>query len=237
MTKYLLLDYGGTIDTNGLHWAVVLRNSYEKFHPDITPELFSKAYSYGERGLAINPLVEPSHTFLDVLRLKVREQFRFLREHGCTMNDDAIEKIASDCNSFAAATVEKTIPILTVLSEKFPLVMVSNFYGNLGTVLETFHIKHFFTHIVESAVVGVRKPDPAIYQYGIDLLKADASECLVVGDSFAKDIVPAKKLGCRACWLKGKGWEDDKPELQEGGYRADIEIRSFADVLNEVNNS
>ena len=29
---------------------------------------------------------------------------------------------------------------------------------------------------------------------------------LVVGDSFSKDVVPAKAVGCRVAWLKGAGW-------------------------------
>ena len=28
----------------------------------------------------------------------------------------------------------------------------------------------------------------------------------MVGDSFLKDVVPAKAVGCRVAWLKGEGW-------------------------------
>lgn len=28
----------------------------------------------------------------------------------------------------------------------------------------------------------------------------------MVGDSFSKDVVPAKAVGCRVAWLKGEGW-------------------------------
>ncbi len=33
-----------------------------------------------------------------------------------------------------------------------------------------------------------------------------AENVLVVGDSFSKDVVPAKAVGCRVAWLKGEGW-------------------------------
>jgi putative hydrolase of the HAD superfamily len=64
----------------------------------------------------------------------------------------------------------------------------------------------YFADIIESSVVGVRKPDPAIYQLGVDAMGYNADQVLVVGDSFSKDMVPAKKVGCKAIWLKGEGW-------------------------------
>ena len=32
---------------------------------------------------------------------------------------------------------------------------------------------------------------------------------VVVGDSFSKDMLPAKKVGCKVIWLKGEGWEEE----------------------------
>ena len=55
----------------------------------------------------------------------------------------------------------------------------------------------------------MRKPDPAIYQLGVDAMGINASEVLVVGDSFSKDVVPAKKVGCKVVWLKGEGWGNE----------------------------
>ena len=39
-------------------------------------------------------------------------------------------------------------------------------------------------------------------------------ECVVIGDSYTKDILPAQSIGCATIWLKGKGWED-KPMLDD----------------------
>ena len=37
-----------------------------------------------------------------------------------------------------------------------------------------------------------------------------ADEVLVVGDSFSKDVVPAKTVGCKVAWLKGEGWGNEE---------------------------
>ncbi len=231
MTKGILLDYGGTIDTNGIHWAVVIKSSYIKHGIELPDEIFKKAYAFGERSLAINPLVNPSHTFLDVLRLKTEQQFIFLRDNGYNINNNKIADIAADCNHFAKETVASAVPVLAALEKDFPMLIVSNFYGNLNTVLEDFGIRKYFKDVVESAVVGVRKPDPAIYQMGVDLLGFAAEECVVVGDSFSKDIIPGKAVGCKTIWLNKKGWEDDVPA---GEVAADVVITDFAELLNDI---
>ena len=86
------------------------------------------------------------------------------------------------------------------------MVLVSNFYGNVESVLSDFDVRKYFGTIVESAVVGVRKPDPKIFALGVEALGLKPEEVLVIGDSYKKDIVPAESLGCKVLWIKGKGW-------------------------------
>ena len=85
-------------------------------------------------------------------------------------------------------------------------MLVSNFYGNIETVLEDFGVRKYFKAIIESAVMGIRKPDPRIFEHGVKALGVLPDETLVIGDSYRKDIVPAESIGCQAIWIKGKGW-------------------------------
>jgi putative hydrolase of the HAD superfamily len=233
MIKGILFDYGGTIDTNGLHWANVLWESYQSNQVNVSREAFSDAYKYGERALAIKPIIEPQHVFYDVLFLKVQQQFIFLKEQGFELHETAVESIAAECNLFARTNVEKAAPVLAELAQNYPLVMVSNFYGNINQVLQDFGIRDYFQDVVESAVVGVRKPNAQIYQLGIDLLGLPSEECVVVGDSYSKDIQPAKSLQCKTIWLNVKGWEDageTKMEVSD----ADAEITDFAQIADTI---
>ena len=233
MIKGILFDYGGTIDTNGLHWANVLWESYQNNQVNVDREAFSGAYKYGERALAIKPIIEPQHVFYDVLFLKIQQQFSFLKENGFSLDETAIESIARECDLFARTNVEKAAPVLAQLAQKYPLVMVSNFYGNINHVLQDFGIGSYFQAVVESAVVGVRKPDPQIYQLGVDALGLAPEECVVIGDSYSKDIQPARSLGCKTIWLNVKEWEDageTKMEVSD----ADVEITDFAQIADTI---
>ena len=160
MIKGILFDYGGTIDTNGKHWGELLWEMYQRYRVPVSKEVFRQAYTFGEKSLAINPLIKPGHNFLDVLKIKVKCQFNYLFAEGQLKENtdnfsEEIKNIAGDCNNYAMHIINAAKPVLEQLSERYPLSLVSNFYGNLHTVLREFGIIHFFKSIVESAVVCV----------------------------------------------------------------------------------
>ena len=177
--KGILFDYGGTIDSNGMHWAEVIWMAYEALKVPVSKAVFRDAYVHGERTLGKNPIVKPHHTFLDMLRLKSDLQIQWLKENG-------------------HLSAEAITPEL---------------------------LDHLFGAIVESAVVGIRKPDPAIFRLGVDKLGFPADEIVVVGDSYDKDIVPATRIGCQTIWLKSIGWSAYK-----GNETADIVLSDFTEI-------
>ncbi len=181
--------------------------------------------------MALQPIIKPDFNFLEVLEAKLNVQFEYLIAAGYELDKTLAHKIAFDGYSLAKSTVEQVKPLLTSLNEKYPIVMVSNFYGNLKSVLADFGILSYFQSVVESAVVGVRKPDSAIYALGVTKMGLPAQEILVVGDSYSKDMVPAKAVGCQTLWLKGQTWGEDK--LQDTSA-ADQQFTSIFDLIDFV---
>ncbi len=209
--KGIVFDYGGTIDTNSRHWAEVLWEKYVEHQIPVDKNSFREAYVFGERSLAKYPFVQPHHDFRDVLFLKVRLQMACLAEQRkLPLNERLLQTYVRDvvagCCKYVLDTLNRTRPVIAELAKKYKLVLVSNFYGNIRTVLADFKLLPFFSDIVESSVVGVRKPDPAIYRLGVEALGLPPENVLVVGDSFSKDVIPAHTVGCRTAWLKGEGW-------------------------------
>ena len=89
--KGIIFDYGGTLDTRGDHWSEVLWQGYEHFgigvadDEEVEPgvsihkQAFRDAYVYGERALAVNPIVTPDFHFEDILREKLILELNFWR--------------------------------------------------------------------------------------------------------------------------------------------------------------
>lgn len=227
--KGIIFDYGGTIDSNGTHWAEVLWKEYQREDVPVTKEQFREAYVYGERYLATHPVVQPNHNFYDLLKIKVDLQIRYLIDKEILEDNDKsasyILAISKQCYTFAKEIISNEKSILKALQNRYPMVLVSNFYGNVQAVLEDFDLLQYFDNIIESAVVGVRKPDPAIFGLGVEKLGLPASDIVVIGDSYSKDIVPSRKNGCQTIWLKGPGWGDDEPDAT-----ADVVIEDFEEL-------
>lgn len=227
--KGIIFDYGGTIDSNGKHWAEVLWEAYQTHNIPVTKDQFREAYVYAERYLAVNPLIKPEHTFYDLLKIKIELQFEELKSKKYLSSENNssnhILAISNQCYTFVRDLISEEKPLLSLLQDKYPMVLVSNFYGNVQAVLKDFGILNYFDEIIESAVVGIRKPDPAIFQLGVKQLNLPPSNVVVIGDSYAKDIVPAKVNGCKTIWLKGKGWEKD-----DENATADVIIKDFKEL-------
>ena len=206
--KGIIFDYGGTLDTNGVHWFHIFRQVYAQHLPQITEEQLREAYVYGERYLATHRVIEPSDDFLAMLKKKVAIQTSQLG-----IEDEAMtSKLAADCDNLVRTHMETTRNVLDTLSARYPMVLVSNFYGNIHAVLNSYGLDGYFKEVIESAVVGVRKPDPQIFALGVKALGLPPEEIVVVGDSYSKDMAPAHSLGCRTLWIKGQGWNDkDEP--------------------------
>lgn len=211
--KGIIFDYGGTLDTGGDHWSEIIWQSYRASDVAISKPEFREAYVFAERELARERHILPAHDFHDMLLIKTRIELEWLAGQGL-MSPDAVEEksaaTARYCYNAARASVEAAIPVLKALSERYPIVLVSNFYGNIETVLEDFGVRRFFDAIIESAVLGIRKPDPRIFEHGVKALGLLPEQTLVIGDSYRKDIMPAESLGCQAIWLKGKGWTEEE---------------------------
>lgn len=210
-TKGYIFDYGGTLDTGGCHWGKVLWHAYERHQVPVSEEQFREAYVYTERLLGKNPIIQPDFTFHKTLETKVRIEMEHLG-----VADYAADVVA-DLYEKTKAETARSRSVLLQLKERYPMVLVSNFYGNINEVLQEFGFDGIFGHIVESAVVGVRKPDPQIFTLGVEALGLPAGQVTVVGDSIDKDIIPARKAGCQTVWIEGEGWTDAPVDRSQAG--------------------
>lgn len=63
-------------------------------------------------------------------------------------------------------------------------------------VREIEAIMALFEHVVESSKLGIRKPDPRIYQHACQLLGVEPADCVYL-DDLGINLKPAKALGMR----------------------------------------
>ena len=220
MNKGYIFDYGGTLDTGGQHWGMVLWHAFERHQVPVSESQFRDAYVYAERTLGRNKIIQPTDTFLQTLKKKVQLELTYLN------NESYTDAIVSDVYERTKSQTALSRRVLMQMKAS-PMVLVSNFYGNISVVLQECGLDGIFEEIIESAVVGIRKPDPQIFLLGVDALGMKPEEVTVVGDSLEKDIIPAKRAGCHTVWLKGEGWTN----AQDGENQADRVIMTLDELL------
>jgi putative hydrolase of the HAD superfamily len=229
--KGIIFDYGGTLDTNATHWSEVIWEAYLKIGIPVEKRQFRDAYVQGERYLAKPNIVETTDTFYEVLLKKSIAQIDFLRKKNLIPDNETTQTypnmITDLCYQYAVNTTKRSEIVLKELRNSYPLILVTNFYGNINSVLENFHLLCYFDKIIESAKVDVRKPDPHIFELGVKALNAPPNEIVVIGDSLTNDILPAQKIGCHTIWLEGIGWEPSKSDVNP-----DFKVSSLSDIMD-----
>lgn len=73
--------------------------------------------------------------------------------------------------------------------------VVSNADGRVAAALERAGLAHLLDVIVDSGVVGVAKPDPAIFDFALEPLGLAHADTWYLGDTVAYDMVAAEAAG------------------------------------------
>ncbi|MGJ4946039.1 HAD-IA family hydrolase [Bradyrhizobium sp. HKCCYLS1011] len=63
-----------------------------------------------------------------------------------------------------------------------------------GRTLYVTEVMALFDHVIESAKIGLRKPDPRIYEMMVETLGVDAKACVYL-DDLGVNLKPARELG------------------------------------------
>jgi putative hydrolase of the HAD superfamily len=63
----------------------------------------------------------------------------------------------------------------------------------------------FFDKIITSEKVGVKKPNPKIFEYAMEISGALSNESIMIGDNFEADILGAINAGMQAIFCEFNG--------------------------------
>lgn len=105
------------------------------------------------------------------------------------------------------------------------LGVVSNSDGRVEEALSAAGLRGCFDVVIDSALVGVEKPDPAIFRAALDALRVSPGQALYVGDLYEIDVVGANAAGMPAVLLAPAGMP------QPLGCATVASLRALADDL------
>jgi len=89
-----------------------------------------------------------------------------------------------------------TFEILDYLQDKYVLHIITNGFEEIQEKkMISSGIRHYFETVTNSEMVGVKKPNPKVFNFALNLANADAGESIMIGDSLEADIKGAHNIG------------------------------------------
>lgn len=204
--KAVTFDFGGTLVQGDL--------DKEAFGDQLSSYIRSLGVSVSEKQLR-----NASLSILEKLR-KIRSSDReipledlygiMLRKLGIPPKEYFLSQIHEFyIDSFKIELVEGVEDTLRRLMKKYRLAVISNASSNIVKyAIKKFDLQKYFDVVTVSRDVGIRKPDPRIFEYTFKELSVKPYEAVHVGDSIESDIIGAKKIGMFAIWINREGLED-----------------------------
>ena len=115
------------------------------------------------------------------------------------IQEDQIVKLSEDYITYLSTfnhLFENTFEILDYLNQNYNLHIITNGFEEVQhKKLTRSKIIHYFDTITNSEMVGVKKPNPKIFNYALKQANAELTKSIMIGDSYEADIIGAKNIG------------------------------------------
>jgi HAD superfamily hydrolase (TIGR01549 family) len=232
----VLFDFGGTLDSDGVAWKERFHALYRTEGLDLSADAFAPAFYAADDALigALAPTTGLEET-IDALTTNLEAELA--RRGGGTarreIDGDRCHRVASRFLSEMSAAFARNRPVLEMLSQRYRLGVVSNFYGNLEGACESSGLAPLFGAMADSQRVGAEKPDPAIFHAALSALHAAPETAVMVGDSLRRDYEGARRSGLSFIWIAPKDVQAaERSVARDGSILGTVsELPDLLDIL------
>ena len=95
--------------------------------------------------------------------------------------------------------IEGTIDILDYLKPKYKMHIITNGFEEVqGKKMSKSGLASYFNNVITSEQVGVKKPNPKIFNFALETCQAKAHESMMIGDNYEADVMGALEVGLDA---------------------------------------
>ncbi len=193
----MLLDFGGTLDSPGVHWSTQFARAFADCGFAVLRSDLDRAFFRSEREL---------ESMEGVGTLKMRPYVQRQTElmfQALGLAGDGLGKVVAAFVERSSAHLAAARTLLQHYRRHFRFGIVSNFSTNLPVILREFELAPLMDVTVVSQLVGLKKPANAIFELALRRLGSDRTEAAMVGDSLRNDVMGARGAGLEAVWLRG----------------------------------
>jgi len=218
--RAILFDFGGTLDSDGDHWLDRFYGLYARAGLDLPPSEIKRAFYHADGLCCGDPKVLLSG-FRPLMKHHVHLQFEALDLKEPVKEQEMADLFCDQSEPY----LRRNALLLNRVGQQYRLGLVSNFYGNVAVLCGEFGLSASLEVILDSTQVGISKPDPEIFCMALRKLELRPGKVIFVGDSYERDMIPARELGMKTIWLKGP-----HPRIPSNAGPVDASISSLSDL-------
>lgn len=82
-------------------------------------------------------------------------------------------------------------------------ILTNNNEVQAGRILEALHVQDLFDRVFTYNTFKTMKPNPRFFRKAAEAMNVAPAECLVVGDRYSVDLIPAQNLGMQIYEVRG----------------------------------
>ena len=173
----------------------------QKAFKEMLFRVFSNIYDNHE---TVNKLVNETLLLDDNGKVPRIESFTKLKEKFELKDFDVIQADENWKKESGTVTYlfDDVIDTLKTLKSKYKIAVVTNgAYASQKRKLDSINLYELLDYCLISDEIGIRKPDPRIFQYACKQMGFKEEECIYVGDSYDRDVLGALNAGLDAIYV------------------------------------
>lgn len=115
------------------------------------------------------------------------------------IDDELIHLLSEDYITYLTTfnhLFDGALEILNYLNVNYKLHIITNGFEEVQyRKIKNSNIEHFFKTITNSEMVGVKKPNPLIFNHALSLAQTSPEQSVMIGDNLEADILGALNVG------------------------------------------
>lgn len=128
---------------------------------------------------------------------------------GLSVTDEKINQMAEEYLKILPQynhLFDGAIALLEYLKNKYELHIITNGFEEVQLLkMEKSGVLQYFNQIITSEAVGVKKPDPKVFEFSLQKASASKKESIMIGDNLEADIMGAINFGIEAIYCNFEG--------------------------------